>query len=47
MEFCEMNNYRINKTLDLLKNKLSLLHAFNIVHLDIKPENIAYCPTYN
>ena len=47
MEFCEMNNYIINEALELLKNKLQLLHAFNIVHLDIKPENIAYSPAYN
>lgn len=42
-----MNNYRINDTLDLLKEKLRILHAFNIVHLDIKPENIAFSPAYN
>jgi serine/threonine protein kinase len=47
MEFCDMSNYRINDYLSLLKNKLLLLHALNIVHLDIKPENVAYSPAYN
>ncbi len=30
---------------DLTEN-LKIMHYFKIVHLDIKPENIAYSPTF-
>lgn len=37
MEFCEMNNYKINATFELLRRKLHLLHILRLVHLDLKP----------
>jgi serine/threonine protein kinase len=45
MEFCEMSNYNINSSLPLLQKKLQLLHSLQIVHLDIKPDNIAFSST--
>ena len=47
MEFCEQSfthNRDINE--DLL-SALRRIHLFKLVHLDIKPDNICFSPTFN
>lgn len=39
-----MNNYKLNASFELLRRKLHLLHVLRLVHLDLKPENIAFSP---
>lgn len=33
--------------LKTLKEQLAIMHNFHIVHLDIKPDNIAFSPSLN
>ena len=47
MEFCEMSNYKLNGSFELLRRKLHLLHILGLVHLDLKPENIAFSPAFD
>jgi serine/threonine protein kinase len=44
MEFCEGIKTLSNLDVDQIKHKLRSLHRLQIVHLDIKPENIGFSP---
>jgi serine/threonine protein kinase len=46
MEFCDMGYYSVGGIEHELKAKLHLLHSLNIVHMDIKPENITFSPYF-
>jgi len=45
MEYCTSIDIFNECIFDELKNKLRKLHCFNVVHLDIKPENIGFSPS--
>lgn len=45
MEFCEPASF--TNASHSLRSSLNILHHFNIVHLDIKPENIAFSAHHN
>lgn len=45
MQYCEMMYFDVDW--DGLQRKLSLLHRFHIVHMDIKPENLGFSTDNN
>jgi serine/threonine protein kinase len=46
MEFCEIGKHR-NGSKASLSHSLLLLHQLNIIHLDIKPDNIGFSFLHN
>lgn len=46
MEFCEGIKTISEEDIKQMKHKLQILHRFQIVHLDIKPENLGFS-SYN
>ena len=47
MEYCGKTDEILDEHKTKLKRKLHFLHQFNIVHLDIKPSNIAFSKRLN
>lgn len=43
MEVCEKSHFDSN---EVLKESLKTMHSFNIIHGDIKPENIMWSPNF-
>ena len=46
MEYCSQGQQFTLKTEEDLKQSLAVMHLLNIVHLDIKPTNIAFSNQY-